>query len=210
MMLNMNQIYEKNLNKYYSQIDTEISKILIYEKKKINEIIVSLDSIFLMTKKTTKEYIIYLTLNESKKYYEPKIKCIEKKLKDYENKIKVIKKKYKDNEIILVYKEEIKKSNEINSANSFEKMNSAIRMTTNIESMSGNILINLEEQTKGMKNISNKISNTNGNIDESKNNLNEMLSKQYDDKKMIILLGGFLSFVLLVFLLFKIYKKYSK
>jgi len=64
MMLNMNQIYEKNLNKYYSQIDTEISKILIYEKKKINEIIVSLDSIFLMTKKTTKEYKIYLTLNE--------------------------------------------------------------------------------------------------------------------------------------------------
>ena len=209
-MLNMNQIYEKNLNKYYSQIDTEISKILIYEKKKINEIIVSLDSIFLMTKKTTKEYIIYLTLNESKKYYEPKIKCIEKKLKDYENKIKVIKKKYKDNEIILVYKEEIKKSNEINSANSFEKMNSAIRMTTNIESMSGNILINLEEQTKGMKNISNKISNTNGNIDESKNNLNEMIGKQDEDKKMIILLGGFLSFVLLVFLLFKIYKKYSK
>jgi hypothetical protein len=206
----MNQIYEKNLNKYYSQIDTEISKILIYEKKKINEIIVSLDSIFLMTKKTTKEYIIYLTLNESKKYYEPKIKCIEKKLKDYENKIKVIKKKYKDNEIILVYKEEIKKSNEINSANSFEKMNSAIRMTTNIESMSGNILINLEEQTKGMKNISNKISNTNGNIDESKNNLNEMIGKQDEDKKMIILLGGFLSFVLLVFLLFKIYKKYSK
>ena len=210
MMLNMNQIYEKNLNKYYSQIDTEISKILIYEKKKINEIIVSLDNIFLMTKKTTKEYIIYLTLNESKKYYEPKIKCIEKKLKDYENKIKVIKKKYKDNEIIPVYKEEIKNSNEINSENSFEKMNSAIRMTTNIESMSGRILINLEEQTKGMKNISNKISNTNGNIDESKNNLNEMIGKQDEDKKMIILLGGFLSFVLLVFLLFKIYKKYSK
>jgi len=89
-------------------------------------------------------------------------------------------------------------------------MNSAIRMTTNIESMSGNILINLEEQTKGMKNISNKISNTNGNIDESKNNLNEMIGKQDEDKKMIILLGGFLSFVLLVFLLFKIYKKYSK
>ena len=209
-MLNMNQIYEKNLNKYYCQIDTEISKILIYEKKKINEIIVSLDNIFLMTKKTAKEYIIYLTLNESKKYYEPKIKCIEKKLKDYENKIKVIKKKYKDNEIIPVYKEEIKNSNEINSENSFEKMNSAIRMTTNIESMSGNILINLEEQTKGMKNISNKISNTNGNIDESKNNLNEMIGKQDEDKKMIILLGGFLSFVLLVFLLFKIYKKYSK
>ena len=89
-------------------------------------------------------------------------------------------------------------------------MNNAIRMTTDIESISGNILINLGEQTKGMKNISNKILNTNGNIDESKNNLNEMISKQDEDKKMIILLGGFLSFVLLVFFLFKIYKKYSK
>ena len=210
-MLNMNQIYEKNLNKYYSQLDTEISKIFIYEKRKINEIIVSLENIFLMTKKTTKEYVIHLTLNESKKYHEPKIKCVEKKLKDYENKIKEIKKIYKAQEIIPVYeKEQIKNNNEIKTVNSFEKMNNAIRMTTDIESISGNILINLGEQTKGMKNISNKILNTNGNIDESKNNLNEMISKQDEDKKMIILLGGFLSFVLLVFFLFKIYKKYSK
>ena len=207
----MNQIYEKNLNKYYSQLDTQLSKVLIYEKKKIHEIIVSLENIFSITKKTTKEYTIYLTLNESKKYFEPKIKCVEKKLKDYENKIKEVKKKYKDQEIIPVYKkEEIKNNNEINAVNSFEKMNNAIRMTTDIESMSGRILINLEEQTKGMKNISSKISNTNGNIDESKNNLNEMLSKQYDDKKMIILVGGFLTFILLAFFLFKIYKKYGK
>ena len=207
----MNQIYEKNLNKYYSQLDTQLSKVLIYEKKKIHEIIVSLENIFSITKKTTKEYTIYLTLNESKKYYEPKIKCVEKKLKDYENKIKEVKKKYKDQEIIPVYKkEEIKNNNEINAVNSFERMNNAIRMTTDIESMSGRILINLEEQTKGMKNISSKISNTNGNIDESKNNLNEMLSKQYDDKKMIILVGGFLTFILLAFFLFKIYKKYGK
>lgn len=207
----MNQIYEKNLNKYYSQLDTQLSKVLIYEKKKIHEIIVSLENIFSITKKTTKEYTIYLTLNESKKYFEPKIKCVEKKLKDYEDKIKDIKKKYKDQEIIPIYeKEEIKNNNEINAVNSFEKMNNAIRMTTDIESMSGRILINLEEQTKGMKNISSKISNTNGNIDESKNNLNEMLNKQYDDKKMIILVGGFLTFILLAFFLFKIYKKYGK
>ena len=207
----MNQIYEKNLNKYYSQLDTQFSKVLIYEKKKIHEIIVSLENIFSITKKTTKEYTIYLTLNESKKYFEPKIKCVEKKLKDYENKIKEVKKKYKDQEIIPVYKkEEIKNNNEINTVNSFEKMNNAIRMTTDIESISGRILINLEEQTKGMKNISNKILNTNDNIDESKNNLNEMLSKQYDDKKMIILVGGFLTFILLAFFLFKIYKKYDK
>ena len=207
----MNQIYEKNLNNYYSQLDTQLSKILIYEKMKIHEIIVSLENIFSITKKTTKEYTIYLTLNESKKYFEPKIKCVEKKLKDYENKIKEVKKKYKDQEIIPVYKkEEIKNNNEINTVNSFEKMNNAIRMTTDIESISGRILINLEEQTKGMKNISNKILNTNDNIDESKNNLNEMLSKQYDDKKMIILVGGFLTFILLAFFLFKIYKKYDK
>ena len=207
----MNQIYEKNLNNYYSQLDTQLSKILIYKKMKIHEIIVSLENIFSITKKTTKEYTIYLTLNESKKYFEPKIKCVEKKLQDYESKIKEIKKKYKDQEIIPIYeKQEIKNNNEINAVNSFEKMNNAIRMTTDIESMSGRILINLEEQTKGMKNISNKILNTNDNIDESKNNLNEMLSKQYDDKKMIILVGGFLTFILLAFFLFKIYKKYGK
>ena len=209
MILDMKEIYEVNLNKYYSQLDTNIAKIYIYEKNKINELICSLENTLLTTQKATKDYIIFLTLNEPKKYYEQKIKITEKKLKDYENKIKEIKKKYNTKEFIPSYKNEDNKVS-LDTFKSYDKMNKAIITATNIEYMSGNILINLEEQTKGMKNISNKILNTNDNLDESKNNINQMINKENEDKKIIIFIGGFLSFILLFYFFIKIYKKYSQ
>ena len=89
-------------------------------------------------------------------------------------------------------------------------MNSAIRMTADIDNMSKNILTNLEEQTTGMKNISNKILVMNENLDESKNNLNEMLVKKSKDKKVIMLVGSVLSFILTLVFLFKLYRKFTK
>ena len=206
MISHMSLFYETNLRKYYSLLDTEISKSLIYEKKYQDEILSSLDNIFSLTQKTTKEYIIYLTLNE--KNYQKKIKEAEKKLNEYKNKIKEIKGKriQKEKETIPKYKKE----DMIKSITSFDKMNQAIRATTDIENVSGKILINLEDQTKGMKNTSSKILNINLNLDESKNELNEMLVKQNSDKRIIMLFGGFLSLIIFILFVFKLYKKCSK
>ena len=93
---------------------------------------------------------------------------------------------------------------------SFNKMNNAIRTTADIDNMSKNILTNLEGQTTGMKNTSNKILVMNGNLDESKNNLDEMLNKKNKDKKVIIFTGAVLSFILIFMFLLKLYKKFSK
>ena len=76
--------------------------------------------------------------------------------------------------------------------------------------MSKNILTNLEGQTTGMKNTSNKILVMNGNLDESKNNLDEMLIKKNKDKKVIMFTGVVLSFILIFMFLLKLYKKFSK
>ena len=169
----------------------------------------SLNNIFDNVQKTTKDYIISLTLNEKKPTSLQKIKAAEMKLKEYKNKIKEIKSKYEGKEIIPKYKnEEIIKVVTNNSFNSLDKLNKAIRMTADIEHSSGRILINLEEQTKGMKNTSEKILNMNDNVSESKNSLNEMLSRQNNDKKLIIFTGGFLNLITILFVFFKLCKRF--
>ena len=209
MNSNITQIYEINLRKYYSQLDTQISKSLIYEQKNQDEIIKSLDYIFDIVQKTTKDYIISLTLYEKKPTSLQKIKAVELKLKEYKNKIKEIKSKYKGKEIIPKYKnEETIKVVTNNSFNPLDKLNKAIRMTADIEHSSGRILINLEEQTKGMKNTSEKILNMNDNLSESKNSLNAMLSRQNNDKKLIIFTGGFLTLITILFVFFKLCKRF--
>ena len=208
MNFDMNQYYEKNLNNYYSQLDTYFSKILIYEKNQINDIIASLEDVFSLAKKESKDYKIYLSLNEKRQYSQVKIKSIETKLKEYENKIKQIKNKNKDIEDIPSYKGEEMSS--IKVFDSFNKMNNAIRMTADIDNMSKNILTNLEGQITGMKNTSNKILVMNGNLDESKNNLDEMLNKKNKDKKVIMFTGAVLSFIFIFMFLLKLYKKYGK
>ena len=210
MNLDMSQYYEKNLNKYFYQLDTQFSKIVIYKRSQINYLIESLEEIFSLARKAAKDYIIFLSLNAPKQYSQIKIKSIESSLKIYENKIKEIKNKNKEKEvkeIIPNYKETI---SNVKIYDSFDKMNSAIRMTADIDNMSKNILTNLEEQTTGMKNTSNKILVMNENLDESKNNLNEMLLKNSKDKKLILLVGLILSFILALAFLFKLYRKFSK
>ena len=210
MNLDMSQYYEKNLNKYFYQLDTQFSKIVIYKRSQINDLIESLEEIFSLARKAAKDYIIFLSLNAPKQYSQIKIKSIESSLKIYENKIKEIKNKNKEKEvkeIIPNYKETI---SNVKIYDSFDKMNSAIRMTADIDNMSKNILTNLEEQTTGMKNISNKILVMNENLDESKNNLNEMLVKKSKDKKVIMLVGSVLSFILTLVFLFKLYRKFTK
>ena len=212
MYSDLNQIYEKNLNKYYSKLDEEISKISLYDKKTIKEILLSIDNIFSMIQKTTKDYIIFLTLNEKEKIanLQEKIKICEKRMNEYKIKISTIKNKYEVVEVIPEYKKDKNKNDKsLDSFNSSNKMNNAIKITTDIERMSNNILVNLEEQTIGMKNTSTKILDINEDLDESKNDLNEMLLKQKEDKTIIVLIGGFLSFLLFVIFLTKIYNKFS-
>ena len=57
----MSQYYEKNLNKYFYQLDTQFSKIVIYKRSQINDLIESLEEIFSLARKAAKDYIIFLS-----------------------------------------------------------------------------------------------------------------------------------------------------
>ena len=211
------QIYEMNLQKNYDLLESQIAKSQIYEQEYLDSIIDSMDNLLSLTTKTTKDYIIGLTLHDKKRPYSQnfstKIKKAEKNLKDYQKKVKEIKAKHKKNqlknkEIIPKYSKEDMTQRIEND--SFNKMNHAIRVSTQIENISGNILIDLTGQTNVMKNSLGKIGNMNGELESSKSYLIKMIDKEKYDKKVIILVGLFLLMITLFVLFYKIFQKFRK
>ena len=210
------QIYEINLQKNYDLLDSQIAKSQIYEQEYLEKIIDSMDNLLSLTSKTTKEYIIGLTLNDKKNKfpadYFSKIKKAENNLKDYQTKIKDIKanhkkNKMKNNEIVPKYnKDDMTQRIEYDS---FNKMNHAIRVTTQIENMSGNILVNLDGQTNIMKNGVKKVGNINEELVASKNYLTKMINKENSDKKIILFVGFFLFMIIFFVLIYRLYIKFN-
>ena len=54
----MEHLYEQNLKKYYTLLDTQISKIYIYSKDHLISLMIELESLFEKIKKETKKYKI--------------------------------------------------------------------------------------------------------------------------------------------------------
>ena len=210
------QIYEINLQKNYDLLDSQIAKSQIYEEEYLDSIIDSMDNLLSLTSKTTKEYIIGLTLNDKKNKfpadYFSKIKKAENNLKDYQTKIKDIKanhkkNKMKNNEIVPKYnKDDMTQRIEYDS---FNKMSHAIRVTTQIENMSGNILVNLDGQTNIMKNGVKKVGNINEELVASKNYLTKMINKENSDKKIILFVGFILFMIVFFVFIYKLYIKFN-
>ena len=78
-----------------------------------------------------------------------------------------------------------------------------------MESMSGNILGDLNNQSSQMKGVSSKIGLINEDIDSSNTILNKMFSRQNRDKRIIIIFGLILFFIFFGTLTFKIAKKFK-
>ena len=207
------QMYEINLQKNYDLLDSQIAKSLIYEEEYLDSIISSMDNLLSITSKTTKDYIIGLTLNGKNYQNSSKIKKAEKNLKDYQKKVKDIKSKHKSKNKFVESSEIIPKYNRDDMTqkvgyNSFNKVNYAIRVTTAIENMSGNILNDLNDQSNTMKNEAKRIGEMNDDLDVSKGYLSQMISKQNSDKKIIIVFGTFLFMIAFCFMIYKIYQKF--
>lgn len=204
------QMYESNLHKNYNLLDSEIAKIQISEDDCIEFIIDSLDDLYSLTSKITKDYIIGLSLIDNKKENSNKIKIAEKNLKDYQKKIKKIKESHKKKkiqkvEVITEYaKDDKAKKVEYDS---FNKLSQAITVTAQIENNSGNILVDLNGQSNLMKNQVRKLGTMNEDLDSSKTYINKMIKRQNNDNKIIIYLGLFLFIICLFLFIYKIYSK---
>ena len=206
------KLYESNLRKNYDLLDIQIAKSYIYEEENLTPIIESIDNLFSITTKSTRDYIIGLILSLKINLNSSKIKKAENKLKDYRKKIKDIKEKKNNNKSIK--KEIILNHNEINmnektEYDSYIGLNQAIRVSTEIENISGNILTDLNSQSNIMKNNVKKVGELNNDIDTSKRYLNKMINKENFDKKIIISVAFCLFMILLCTLLYKIYRKFN-
>ena len=121
------------------------------------------------------------------------------KYKEYKNKLQSFK-----NEYHLINNND---TND-NSNNSYNKIQIATRNTIDMENMTGDILGDLNNQTEKMIGVKTKLNYMDDDLNLSNSLLGNIIGKQNDDMKIIIIVGIFLSFIIICFLSYKIIKKF--
>ena len=121
------------------------------------------------------------------------------KYKEYKNKLQSFK-----NEYHLINNND---TND-NSNNSYNKIQIATRNTIDMENMTGDILGDLNYQTEKMIGVKTKLNYMDDDLNLSNSLLGNIIGKQNDDMKIIIIVGIFLSFIIICFLFYKIIKKF--
>ena len=121
------------------------------------------------------------------------------KQKEYKNKLQSFK-----NEYHLINNND---TND-NSNNSYNKIQIATRNTIDMENMTGDILGDLNNQTEKMIGVKTKLNYMDDDLNLSNSLLGNIIGKQNDDMKIIIIVGIFLSFIIICFLFYKIIKKF--
>ena len=77
-----------------------------------------------------------------------------------------------------------------------------------MENMTGDILGDLNNQTEKMIGVKTKLNYMDDDLNLSNSLLGNIIGKQNDDMKIIIIVGIFLSFIIICFLFYKIIKKF--
>ena len=90
-----------------------------------------------------------------------------------------------------------------------EKLLQARRSLTSTEEMGSNIIVNMDNQTKSMKNVTGKLKKMGSNLKESHKILNKMKKRTRKNKRIIIMLVILFMLLLISILSFKLYKKYK-
>jgi hypothetical protein len=203
--------YENEINKNMNDLETLDSKAKISDEKELYLIVDQMGQAISNTEKAIKDLSIYNVMNNNND--QTKTNQIQRKLTDSKKRWKKLKEKLKvlkknNNNTINEDKDEEDTSQSIRF-NSFNKLQQATRSTIEMESMSGNILGDLNNQSSQMKNVSSKIGLINEDIDSSNNILSKMFSRQSRDKKIIIIFGIILFLIFLGTLTYKIVNKFK-
>ena len=88
-----------------------------------------------------------------------------------------------------------------------EKLQQVRRSLSSTEDMGTNIMVNMDQQTKNMKNVTGKLKKMGGNLQESSNILSKMKRRAKKNKIILIILGILLGVILTGILTIKIYKR---
>ena len=203
--------YENEIRKKMNEIETLNSKADISNGQDLPLIVEQMGEVISNTEKTVKDYSIYNVMNNNDQTktntLQRKLTDSKKRWKKLREKIKLLKKNNNNNQNNI--NDEYEDTTQITRINSFKKLQQATRSTIEMESMSGNILGDLNNQSSQMKGVSSKIGLINEDIDSSNTILNKMFSRQSRDKKIIILFGLLLFLIFLGTLSYKVYRKFK-
>ena len=206
--------YENELRKDFDKLDSLNNQAEISNDKELNSIVEQMSDAISKLEKTLKDYNIYSNLNNTSD--QSKTKDIQKKLSENKKKFKKLKEKLK------AIKKNNNQSNEISiedgdddtshsiKYNTFHKLQLATRSTIEMENMSGNILGDLNNQTEKMRGVKTKLGVMDTDLNSSNTLLGRIIGRQNDDMKIVIIVGGVLSLIVILFLLYKIIKIFYK
>lgn len=200
---NLERIRENEIRKNFDKFDSLISSMKISEESHKKNIISQMEKLITDTETKIKNYHISMEYSDS-----PKIKEFQQKFQSYKNKYRLLSKNNYDIKEDSNYYNRDDPTQNLTS-NSFNKIQLATRNTIEMESMTGNILGDLNNQTEKMRGVKTKLGVMDNDLNSSNSLLGSIIGKQNDDMKIIIIVGCFLSFIVICFLIYKIIKHFA-
>lgn len=213
--------YEKNFKKNNDKINSNFSKIEDADesqKEKINKsnLLEENDRLIEQQKKILKQIDIELsTLTNKKEYNELNAKFLEYK-KNLEASQKKLYELYlkddsKNNSFLennlITENSNILMNKERTNLQRYKKLHQVRKALTTTEEMGSDIMENMDDQSKNMKNVTNKLKKMGGDLDESNSILNKMRNRVKRNKILVIILAIIFILVLLGIFIFKFTKR---
>ena len=221
--------YEKSFRKNNDAILNNFNKIslessqdsLIDKKNKVNKafLLEESDKLIEEQKKILKQMEIEISSLMNKDYY----KEFSVKLSSFKKNLDLNKKQLNE----LYSKEELKNSSFMSESNLLTEKNSILlnqekyrfqqneklqqvrRSLSSTEEMGSNIIVNMDNQTESMKNVTGKLKKMGKNLNESNKILNKMKSRNKKNKKLIYIFIMLFALVLIGILTIKLYIRFK-
>ena len=195
----LSNMHESDIRKNFNNLDTLISNIRFSDESNKSNLLSQADKLIKDTETKIKNYQISTDYSDTSK-----IKEFQKKLQSYKKKINTVSKdnsNYKSSNNNYYNRDD---DTQNLTSNSFNKIQLATRNTIEMESMTGDILGDLNNQSEKMKGVKSKLGVMDTDLNSSNSLLGNIIGKQSDDMKVIIIVGCILSFIIICFLMYKI------
>ena len=190
-------MHESEIRKNFSNLDTLISNIKFSEESNKKNLLSQAEKLIKETEIKIKNYQISTEYSDSSK-----IKDFQKKFQSYKKKINSLSNEDFSNKSNNYHNRDDDTQNLTN--NSYNKIQLATRNTIEMESMTGDILGDLNNQSEKMRGVKSKLGVMDTDLNSSNSLLGNIIGKQNDDMKVIIIVGGVLSLIIICYLLYKI------
>jgi len=195
---------EKTIKKNLDIIENQLNKGEIGYYNVLKNVVESVNHKIIETEKEIKLINIELTTNNYKINTSENSQKLETLKKQYRRLEKKLSNEVENKKDIADQDDETAKSIPYNS---FKKIQMARRSTIEMESMTGNILGDLNNQSSQMKGVTSKIGLMNNDLDSSSGVIMKMAGRRNRDKKIIILFGILLCLIVCGILIYKIIDK---